>query len=81
MSYEEQQAYLIRKLRDFTNPDTNKVTYYYEKVSTARPASPASRGVSPTYPSGHTAEVAARSASPAADEHGGISDLPIRPHY
>ena len=56
MSYEEQQAYLIRKLRDFTNPDTNKVTYYYEKVS------------------------AARSASPAADELGSISDLPIRRH-
>ena len=34
MGYEEQQAYLLRKLRDFTNPEDNKITYYYEKVLT-----------------------------------------------
>lgn len=32
MNFEEQQRYLIRQLRDFTDPSTQKLTYYYEKV-------------------------------------------------
>lgn len=33
MNYEEAQRYLIRQLRDFTDPSTQKLTYYYEKVT------------------------------------------------
>jgi hypothetical protein len=32
MAFEEQQEYLIRKLRDFTDPESNRIDYYYEKV-------------------------------------------------